>query len=279
MGNVRLLPLLVFAGLCLLVLKAMGLLVSGGYVLSGTAPASAQNTQAGTAAAKPQSTQAETAAAKPQSTQATASQENSGDKQAVAPQKQESRPAAKQEAANEQAKPETSKAADNAPPEAQIATVGPAAGGTTKAELAVLQGLVSRRKVLDQRERELGLRENLLKAAEQRVEARINELKAIESRIETNFKKHDDNRNAQYQRLVTMYSGMKPKDAARIFDRLELNVLVDLVSRMKPRIMSAILAAMAPAAVERLTLEIANRSKLKPRASASLPKIQSKKTN
>jgi len=48
---------------------------------------------------------------------------------------------------------------------------------------------------------------------------------------------------------------------------------------MKPRVMSAILAAMTSATVERLTLEIANRGKLKPRASASLPKIQSKKTN
>jgi len=42
MGNVRVLPLVVFAGLCLLGLKAMGLLLSGSYVLSGSAPASAQ---------------------------------------------------------------------------------------------------------------------------------------------------------------------------------------------------------------------------------------------
>ena len=68
---------------------------------------------------------------------------------------------------------------------------------------------------------------------------------------------------------------MKPKDAARIFDRLDMNVLTGLVSQMKPRVMSAILAAMTSAAAERLTLEIVNRGKTKVRTAASLPKIQS----
>ena len=119
------------------------------------------------------------------------------------------------------------------------------------------------------------MRENLLKAAGKRIEARITELKSIEARIEGELKKGDDNRKAQYQRLVKMYSGMKPKDAARIFDRLDMNVLTGLVSQMNPRVMSAILAAMTPAAAERLTLEIASRGKTKVRTAASLPKIQS----
>lgn len=261
MGNVRVLPLLVFAGVCLFVLKAMGLFLSGGYVFTGTAPASAQNTQADAAQKKP------------------------AGKQDKVPQKQESRPEAQQEAAKKKVTPDKSKAAGKAPVESQKAPAesqkamsGPP-GGTTKAELAILEGLGDRRKVLDQRERALGLRENLLKAAEKRVEARINKLKAIESRIEGVLKKHDVRRNAQYERLVKMYSGMKPKDAARIFDRLDLNVLVDLVSQMKPRVMSAILAAMTSSAAERLTLEIAYRGKPKPVAAVSLPKIHSKKSN
>ncbi len=237
MGKVRILPLVVFAGLCLLILKATGLLLSGGYVFSGTAPAKAQSTQV----------------------EAPAQKKPAG-KQAVA--------ATKKKAAKKRKKPEPSR-------EAQLAMAGPAIG-TSKAELAILEGLGNRRKALDRRERKLGLRENLLKAADKRIEARINELKAIESRIEGVLKKRDDLRNAQFKRLVTMYSGMKPKDAARLFNRLELNVLVDLVSQMKPRVMSAILAAMSSSAAERLTLEIANRGKPKPRATASLPKIHSK---
>ena len=253
MGNVRVLPLLVFAGLCLLVLKATGLILSGGYVLSGAVPARAQNTPP-----------------------AAAETEAPAKEQATAPQTQEPQPAAKKDTAD---KAETAKAADTAPPEAQMAMGGSARGGTSRAELAILEGLSDRRKVLEQRERELGLRENLLEAAEKRVEARINELKAIESRIEDELKKRDNRRNTEYQRLVKMYSGMKPKDAARIFDRLNMNVLTSLASQMKPRIMSAILAAMTPAAAERLTLEIAARGRPKPQTAASLPKIRSKQAN
>ncbi|GBE42220.1 hypothetical protein BMS3Bbin10_00277 [bacterium BMS3Bbin10] len=256
MGNVRVLPLVVFAGLCLLVLKAAGLILSGGYVLSGAAPARAQNTPPAAAETK--------APAK---------------EQATAPQTQEPQPAAKKDTADKTDKTETAKAADTAPPEAQMAMGGSAKGGTSRAELAILEGLRDRRKVLEQRERELGLRENLLEAAEKRVEARINELKAIESRIEDELKKRDNRRNTEYQRLVKMYSGMKPKDAARIFDRLNMNVLTSLASQMKPRIMSAILAAMTPAAAERLTLEMAARGRPKPQTAASLPKIRSKQAN
>lgn len=248
MGNVRVLPLVVFAGLCLFVLKAAGLFLSGGYMFSGTAPASAQNTQP-----------------------ATPAQNEPAGKQAMAAQKQEPQSEAKQKTANKQKPPEASL-------EKPLKMAGSAVGAS-KAELAILEGLRNRRKILDQRDRELGLRENLLKAADKRVEARIDELRAIESRIENVLKKRDDLRKAQYQRLVTMYSGMKAKDAARLFNRLELNVLVDLVSQMKPRVMSAILAAMTSSAAERLTLEIANRGKPKPRTTASLPKINSRQAN
>ena len=72
---------------------------------------------------------------------------------------------------------------------------------------------------------------------------------------------------------------MKPKHAARIFNRLEINVLTGLVARMKPRIMSAILAAMDSAAAERLTLEIANRGQPASKMAASLPKIPSQSNN
>ena len=152
-------------------------------------------------------------------------------------------------------------------------------GGKSKSEMAVLEGLASRRKDLDSRARELNLRENLLKAAEKRVDARITELKLIEKRIEGELNQRDDYRNEQYGRLVKMYSGMKPKDAARIFNRLDMNVLTGLVAKMKPRIMSAILAAMAPAAAERLTLEIAHSGLPTAKVAATLPRIPSQRNN
>ncbi len=269
MGNVRVLPLLVFAGLCLFFLKAMGLLLSGSYVLSGVAPASAQNPPA--APEQEQAAIDQASQNEPPAEPATVDEGSEAKGDASEPQKMA---AADADQATGEKDKKKSKPKKTDPSKVDVTTVGPT-GGTTKSELAVLEGLANRRKTLDQRAREIELRENLLKAAEKRIESRISELKAIESRIEGELKKSDENRKAQYQRLVKMYSGMKPKDAARIFDRLEMNVLTGLVSQMKPRVMSAILAAMKPAAAERLTLEIANRGKPRVKTAASLPKIQS----
>jgi len=116
-----------------------------------------------------------------------------------------------------------------------------------------------------------------LKAAEKRVEGRVEELKAIESRITaaTNQKVEAD--AARFKGLITMYEGMKPKDAAKVFDRLEMSVLFEIASQIAPRKMSDILGLMAPEAAERLTVEMARRAGTDKSAStADLPKIEGK---
>jgi flagellar motility protein MotE (MotC chaperone) len=65
----------------------------------------------------------------------------------------------------------------------------------------------------------------------------------------------------QMKMLVVMYENMKPKDAAKIFDRLNLQVLVPIATAMKPARMSEILAAMSPEAAEKLTVALASKSR------------------
>jgi flagellar motility protein MotE (MotC chaperone) len=68
---------------------------------------------------------------------------------------------------------------------------------------------------------------------------------------------------AEVQRLknlITAYENMKAKDAARIFDRLEMRILVEVASQINPRRMSDILGQMSSEAAERLTVELANRA-------------------
>jgi flagellar motility protein MotE (MotC chaperone) len=50
---------------------------------------------------------------------------------------------------------------------------------------------------------------------------------------------------------------MKPKDAARIFERLDMGVMIEVAKRMQPRKLSAVLAAMDPVAAQDLTVELA----------------------
>ena len=63
---------------------------------------------------------------------------------------------------------------------------------------------------------------------------------------------------------------------AKIFDRLEMPVLIALVSKIKPRAMSEIMAQMQPDVAERLTVELASRAAGTPQAvpAAQLPKIE-----
>jgi len=145
-------------------------------------------------------------------------------------------------------------------------------------ERAVLERLQERRTDLDTRARDLEMRENLLKAAELRVEAKVTELKDVESRINVAMGNRDKAEADRFKSIVTMYENMKPKDAARIFDRLDLKVLIDVATQIKPAKMSEILAQMTSEGAERLTVELANRASANPKSQSAdqLPKIDGK---
>ncbi len=149
-------------------------------------------------------------------------------------------------------------------------------GPTSPSERAILERLGERRQELDTRARELEIRENLLKSAEKRLDGRVNELKALEQQAGGSAQKKEAEESAKLKALVTMYENMKAKDAAKIFDRLELPILIAVVTQIKPRIMADIMAQMQPEAAERLTTELASRAVgIAPTAPpAELPKIE-----
>jgi flagellar motility protein MotE (MotC chaperone) len=143
-------------------------------------------------------------------------------------------------------------------------------------ERAVLESLAQRRQELETRAREIDVRDSLLKAAEKRIEQRLQELKELEARLTGAATKKDEEEAAKFKSLVSMYENMKAKDAAKVFDRLNMRVLIEVVNAMNPRRMSDILGQMTPDVAERLTIEIANRSGAvdKAQAPAELPKIE-----
>src|SRR5438128_10436083 len=146
-------------------------------------------------------------------------------------------------------------------------------------ERAILERLQARRQELEQRAREIEIRESLLKSAEKRIEGRVEEMKATEAKISTATGQKAEQDAARFKGLITMYEGMKPKDAAKVFDRLEMSVLYDIASQIAPRKMSDILGLMQPEAAERLTVELARRASGDKNQSAELPKIEGKMLN
>ncbi|HEY8567103.1 MAG TPA: hypothetical protein VIL65_16520 [Beijerinckiaceae bacterium] len=127
-------------------------------------------------------------------------------------------------------------------------------------ERQILERLGERRDELQQRSRDLETRERLIENAEKKLEARVNELKGLEDKAETAAKRADP-ADAALRNLVTMYETMKPKEAARVFDRLPQDVLMSVVLQMNPRKMADVLAAMTPEAAEKLTVALAQRAR------------------
>jgi flagellar motility protein MotE (MotC chaperone) len=145
-------------------------------------------------------------------------------------------------------------------------------------ERAVLERLQTRRQELDTRSREMEMRENLLKAAEKRLEGKVTELKDTENRVNTAMGTRDQMEAQRFKSIVSMYENMKSKDAARIFDRLDMKILVDVSTQINPRKMSEILGQMSSDSAERLTVELANRASAQPKTANpdQLPKIEGK---
>ncbi|MDB5411095.1 MAG: hypothetical protein JWL84_6007 [Rhodospirillales bacterium] len=126
-------------------------------------------------------------------------------------------------------------------------------------EVDVLQTLAKRRAELDKRAGEVDQREALLQVAEQRINEKIAKLEEMQQSIATSFKKEDQLDDAKLKSLVKVYETMKPKEAARIFEQLDLPVVLDVMERMKDRGTAAILAAMDPVKAKAVTLGLATR--------------------
>ncbi len=132
----------------------------------------------------------------------------------------------------------------------------------TQAEIDLLQQLAARREELDKRDREVNVREAMLKAAESRINKKVEELKVFQDTISKLIKTYDDQQSAKMQSLVKIYENMKPNDAARIFEKLQMDTLLSVVERMKERKLAAIMAKMDPAKATEITVELSRLRKL-----------------
>jgi flagellar motility protein MotE (MotC chaperone) len=257
----RIIPVVLFAAICLLTLKVMGIVRGDGYVLGGE-PFLGETLATRIAVSRSPDKQPAQAEAKPSWAK---EMFNYPDATGSVP---ESKPTPPPPAAKKPAEPPK----DPGGTPVMIDASKP----SSPAERAILERLQERRQEIDAHARELEIRDGLLKAAEMRLEARVAELKALEARVAAAMQQKDGSDAARFKGLVAMYENMKPKDAAKIFDRLDLTILVQVTSLINPRKMSDILGQMSAEAAERLTVELANRAGTNDRAAntADLPKIE-----
>ena len=129
-------------------------------------------------------------------------------------------------------------------------------------DVQVLKQLSSRREELDHRSGDLDTREALIKVAETRVDNKIKEMETLRQQLQGMVDKLGEGQAAQYDNLVKIYETMKPDEAARIFETLEMPTLLGVVQRMKPKSTAPIMAKMAPDKAKELTMALTKQDQL-----------------
>lgn len=238
MKSLRLLPIVLVAVSALLLLKGIGLITQGGYTLLGVDFAQAQSVD--------------------------------GNEQSVQPNAEAEKLSTIEEAAAQRAADSLFATVNNPPRDngqqdaipvienenGEVSEFGTIEGGTLT-EQALLQRLSERRSELDERERALELQEDLVAAAEVRLNEKIASLQEVEARVQALLDQQKAEGDEQFDALVSMYSNMKPADAAMVFNSLNMDILLRMAVNMSPRKMSPILADMTTERAQQLTVRMA----------------------
>jgi flagellar motility protein MotE (MotC chaperone) len=141
--------------------------------------------------------------------------------------------------------------APSAPPEDESA-----------AENDLYKQLAGRRDQLEARKKELDSREVVIKIAEQRVDQKLQEMATLRDQLEKLLGQASGAQATQLENLVKIYETMKPKEAARIFETLDMSVLLNVVQRMKPARTAAVMAEMDPLKAREITIALTRRDQL-----------------
>ena len=125
------------------------------------------------------------------------------------------------------------------------------------AERQLLQDLRNRRAELDARDDSLRERAAVMDAAEHRLTARIAEMADLQARLEQLEKLRQQHDEANWAGLVKVYETMKPREAAAIFNEMDLPVLLAVLDRMKDAKAALVLGAMQPDRARLVTAQLA----------------------
>jgi len=163
------------------------------------------------------------------------------------------KPATAAQAAAATAAPKVQTAANAAPPQpspvqnaVQNAVPPPDPRPVSAAERSLLLDLRRRHEALDARAAMLDQREAVQAAAEAKLNARLDQLATLQARLEALEAVRQEHASENWSGLVHVYEDMKPRDAATIFDALDMQVLLQVLDRMQDRKAAPILAAMQP---------------------------------
>lgn len=126
----------------------------------------------------------------------------------------------------------------------------------------LVESLSLRHKELETREQKISVKESILDAVEQKIDKKMEDLKVLKKEIEEILEEYKEKENTKILRLVKIYENMKSADAARIFNEMEIEILLEVVSVMKEAKVAPILAQMDSLKAKTITVGILKKRRL-----------------
>lgn len=148
----------------------------------------------------------------------------------------------------------------------------------TQIELDILQRLGDRRTKLEEWQKDLEVKENVLNITQTKIDQKIAELRELKTQVEAILAEYRKKEDEKTLTLVKIYENMKPKAAAKIFTELELPTLLQVVDKMKEKNVAAIVAEMDPKLAKELTETFAAHGRLPEPEAAAKPAAGAKPT-
>ena len=143
----------------------------------------------------------------------------------------------------------------------------------TPVELDLLQNLVRRREELDRWEKNIEIKEAALDATEKRVDDKIVQIEGMKKEVAALLAQYNEKEDVKIHSLVKIYESMKPKDAARIFDEVDMPILLLVIDKMPEKKTAPILALMDPKKAKQITVQLAEQKRLGSNKITDLPTI------
>jgi len=125
---------------------------------------------------------------------------------------------------------------------------------------AMIEAILEREASLDALEQTLMDREQVLRVAKLRIEDQLVVLEDAENRLADTLALADNAAEKDLERLTSVYENMKPKEAADIFETMDVTFAAGFLSRMRPDAAAGILSNVDKTLAYAISVAMAGRN-------------------
>lgn len=125
---------------------------------------------------------------------------------------------------------------------------------------ALMAAIREREAQLDADAARMADRAQTLNVAEAKLAEQLAAFEKAQKQLEATLASADKAAEKDIDRMTTVYENMKPAEAARILDRMDVSFAAGLLSRMRPELAAQVMSGMNPDSAYAVTLTIASRN-------------------